>query len=211
MGFRPRRPAAGFIIAGGILGGIAIAGLIFSLRAPVVLVGDAPFAGLYGRGRSILKQAGLSLRFFRPVTPVILGESAGPDMAALAVEESSPAPYAVFFPYRYSEGARLYGEKNPEIPVFVLGGRGLPGQEGEGPVFLPTDLEADYYRAGLAAALFAGERPGRVLLFQDGAVSPAGEQAFIRGLREGGFWEAPLFLGRALHSCGVESGVELAR
>jgi hypothetical protein len=142
-----------------------------------------------------LKQAELALRLFRPVKTVAVAETAGPDMVVFAVEERAKSPYAALFPFRYYEGARRYGEKYPGLPVLVLGGRGRSGPAGEGPVFVSTDTETDYYRAGLAAALFAEQKPGKVLFFQDETLIAPGRDAFQTGLRAGGHGEAPLYLG----------------
>jgi hypothetical protein len=170
-------------VLGGFLVLLAAAALVFRLRSPVILVSDAPFAALYGALRGRKKQLELSLRFFRPFRTVITGENAGADMVVFAVEEISKSPYAVLFPYRYYEGARRYGEKFPEVPALVLGGRGLSPPRAGGPVFIGTDSLTDYYRAGLAAALFLQKRPGKLLFLRHETVSAAAEGAFLAGFR----------------------------
>jgi hypothetical protein len=149
---------------------------VFFIRSPVLLITDAPFENLYGRSRSRAKRLELSLRFFRRVKTVeITGD--GADLAAFAAEAAFPSPYCVLFPYRYYQGARRYARRFPHVPVAVLGGSvrdgaGIPG-------FIPTDTAADFYRAGLCAAVLA--REGTVLVLGDPV--PAEREAFLEGLK----------------------------
>ncbi|GHV67532.1 hypothetical protein AGMMS49928_04750 [Spirochaetia bacterium] len=167
----------------------------FTLRHPVLLVSDLPFSGLYGSFREIKSRAELSLRFFRPFKVVSIAENAGPDMVVFALEESEKSPYAVLFPYRYYEGARRYADKFPHLPVLVTGS-GPAGTEADsgGLEFISADTETDCYRAGLAAALLNRGKDGKVGFFHGGALDPAGRDAFLAGLREGGAEDPPLFL-----------------
>ena len=61
--------------------------------------------------------------------------------------------------------------------------------------FVRTDTEADYYRAGMAAALFAGEK--RPLFFSDGSLSDDLREAFREGLRDQDFSQEPIFANAA--------------
>ncbi|MDR2184886.1 MAG: hypothetical protein LBO80_04375 [Treponema sp.] len=159
----------------------------FFIRSPVLLVTDAPFEDLYGRGRSRVKRLELSLRLFRRLKTVEIAGDAGADLAAFAVEEALPSPYCVLFPYRYYQGARRYARRFPRIPLAVLGGRGRDGTDIPG--FIPTDTEADFYRAGLCAAVLAPE--GTVLVL--GEPSPAERKFFLEGLRARGYEGTPQY------------------
>jgi hypothetical protein len=156
---------------------LVVTAAAFRIRSPVLLVTDAPFEDLYGRGRSRAKRLELSLSFFRRIKTVEIAGDAGAEVAAFAAEAAAASPYCVLFPYRYYQGARRYVRRFPQVPVAVLGGR---GRNGEGiPGFIPTDTAADFYRAGRCAAVLA--REGTVLVVGDPA--PAEREAFLAGLR----------------------------
>ncbi|MDR1325901.1 MAG: hypothetical protein LBK00_07700 [Treponema sp.] len=169
---------------------------MFLLRAPVLLVTDAPFDALYGRTRALLKRAETSLRLFRRVRPVSISIDTSSDIVAFTVEAAAQSPYLVLFPYRYLEGARRYAEAFPETPVFVLGGRSR--EVDTGPLdFVSTDSVTDFYRAGLCAALIAldvQQVAGEILLFQGDPIPVEWSAAFLAGLREKGFEREPKYL-----------------
>jgi hypothetical protein len=169
---------------------------VFLLRAPVLLVTDAPFDALYGRTRALLKRAETSLRLFRRVRPVSISIDTSSDIVAFTVEAAAQSPYLVLFPYRYLEGARRYAEAFPETPVFVLGGRSR--EVDTGPLdFVSTDSVTDFYRAGLCAALIAldvQQVAGEILLFQGDPIPVEWSAAFLAGLREKGFEREPKYL-----------------
>ncbi|MDR1399600.1 MAG: hypothetical protein LBJ41_06750 [Treponema sp.] len=168
---------------------------VFLLRAPVLLVTDAPFDALYGGRRSLLKQAEASLCLFRRVRPVSVSIDTGSDIVAFTVESAARSPYLVLFPYRYLEGARRYVEAFPETPVFVLGGRSREVNT-ESLGFVNTDSVTDFYRAGLCAALIASygqQAAGEVLLFQGDPIPVEWSAAFLAGLREKGFAREPKY------------------
>ncbi|MDR1373755.1 MAG: hypothetical protein LBJ24_02150 [Treponema sp.] len=165
----------------------AVLAAAFCIRPPVLLVTDAAFEDLYGRGRSRAKRLELSFKLFRRITTVEIDGDAGADLAAFAAAEAQASPYCVLFPYRYYQGARRYARLFPRVPVAVLGGRGhddagIPG-------FIPTDTEADFYRAGICAAVLAPE--GTVLVL--GEPPPREREAFLAGLRAGGYGEMPRY------------------
>ncbi|MCL2232826.1 MAG: hypothetical protein FWB99_07105 [Treponema sp.] len=174
---------------------LTLAGVFF-LRSPVLVVTDASFNRLYGSWRLTFALAGNSLLLFRRLIPVPVSEQAGADIIALVVEEAFPSPHAVLFPRRYFEGARLYHAQHPEVPVLVFWGRNpLPQAyiEDGGIVFVRTDIAADLYRAGLSAAVLAGEGEG-VVFFTDGTLQNQYREAFDRGLYSQGFAGQPVFL-----------------
>jgi hypothetical protein len=172
---------------------------VFLLRAPVLLVTDAPFDALYGGTRVLLKRMEASLRLFRRVSPVSVSVDAGSDIVAFTVEMAARSPYLVLFPYRYLEGARRYAEAFPETPVFVLRGRSRDADT-EPLDFVSTDSATDFYRAGLCAALIASDVQqveGEVLLFQGDPIPVEWSAAFLAGLREKGFEREPKYLSIA--------------
>ncbi|MDR3343876.1 MAG: hypothetical protein LBT14_14065 [Treponema sp.] len=189
-------------IFGGMALVIVLGGGMFFLRAPVLLVTDASFNALYGLRRAQVKRIEASLKLFRQVKPVLVADNAEPEMVAFAVEEKARDPYCVLFPYRYYEGAEGYAERFPRVPVIVLGGRNRdPGLEKA--VFIGTDVETDFYRAGRCAAILAlGQGPpedqapqGRgILFFQNREFSAAYKQRFLAGMREQGFEQEPIYV-----------------
>ena len=130
------------------------------------------------------------MQLFRQVIPVYVTESAGSDLIAIAVEDAFVMPEAVIFPHRYQEGARIYKENNPEIPVIVIGGSRPTEEE----IFfrIQTDRTGDLYRAGLSAAFLAGDLG--VLIFTDGSMIDEYRDAFREGLMERGFLDDPVFI-----------------
>jgi hypothetical protein len=185
---------------------LAILGLVVALfmyRAPVVMVVDDEFTGLYGARRTLIKQAVTSLKLFRRVKVVRVADGASADVAAFAAAAAAARPYAALFPARYQDGARRYAEQAPEIPIGVFlggvqarpaadGGQGTPGV----PMYIETDRKADFYRAGRCAALFALSGEGEVLFFTGDSVNQDDKDAFLTGLRDQGFENPPLFAGR---------------
>jgi len=173
---------------------LTAAGVFFS-RPPVLVVTDASFYQIYGSRRFTLALARNSLQLFRRVIPVPVSETAGPDILSLVVESAAETPYAVIFPRRYLEGARHYTVNRPQVPVFVMWGRGplLPFAQYEGLIFVRTDTAADLFRAGLAAAVLTEQEYG-VLFFTDGNLHEPYLEAFGQGLYAQGFSDDPIHL-----------------
>ena len=166
---------------------------VFFRRPPVLVVLDISFSQLYGQKRLERQSRRISSIFFRQVIPVLVDESAGPELVAIAVEEAFGEPWAVIFPYRYHEGARRYKDPRPQMPVFVIGGS-LRSSEWD-PSFVIADARTDLYRAGMAAALLTGEK--RPLFFSDGSLSDELREAFGQGLEDQGCLQEPVFVNAA--------------
>ena len=197
--------------------------IIFFTRSPVLIVSELSFVLLYGESRSRAEMSLSSLVLFRRVIPIVVADDADEDIIQFAIAESSSQPFCVLFPLRFARAARVYRENNPAIPVVVLEGR---QSEGANPAnfaigrntddyFLyKTDIDADFYRAGLAAAILDGEKSGRIVVFVEAAVQTQARQAFTRGLND---MEKPLetsffttyaqFSGLPDLSCAVLAGV----
>jgi hypothetical protein len=191
MGLRKHKKK---LILGAVLVGIPLLGAaLFFLRSPILMVTDPFFDALYGPWKTREKQVLLSLRFFRPVKPVSMGEDADQDMVPFGVEAVSARPYCVLFPFRYGEGARRYVSQHPAVPAAVVGGRLSPFREEEEIPFFGTDTVLDMYRAGLCAAAFV-RVDGEVFVFPDPFVSGPDREAFLEGLRAGGYTKDPLYM-----------------
>jgi hypothetical protein len=197
-----------FFFAGLFLA-LALPGLIFALRAPVLIVTDASFLSLYGPRRLREKQAAASIRLFRRVKPVIVAENAGTDVFVFAVEQAASKPYCVIFPSRYYQGALRYAGQFPLVPVLSLGSGESPPGAGR---LMSAGIrrEADLYRAGRCAGLIAkkaretgGPDKGENILILPGkALSPAERSAVLAGLREEGLETAPWFLDSSAEAAG---------
>ena len=175
----------------------------FFTRPPVLVVIDISFSQLYGPERLERQFRSISYSFFRQAIPVLVDESAGPELVAIAVEETFGEPWAVIFPYRYIEGARRYKEAIPETQVLMVGS---PFRlDGDAFSFVNTDTDTDLYRAGMAAALFTGEK--RPLFFSDGVLPDELREIFRQGLADNGCLQEPVFLNsNANYSAWEEIG-----
>ena len=152
----------------------------FLNRPPLVVVTDASFKTLYGPKRLEKIEKRLSYRLFRRIIPVYVDENAWRDQVSLAAEDAYENPMAVLFPHRYTGGSEYYKENHPDTPVYVFSGRNQSSRAREPVSFVRTDIKTDYYRAGLCAALFAGE--GSILFISDETVQYEFRKIFIEGL-----------------------------
>jgi hypothetical protein len=192
---------------------LALPGLIFLFRGPVLIVGDAPFAGLYGVSRLRQRQIEASAALFRRVKPVTVADNAGPDLVAFAVEEAGSRPYAVIFPYRYADGARRYAGQFPQVRVIILDTRreeNFPPPEDAadsgGPVTLKTRRREDFFRAGFMAGRISragGQDAGEILVFLERALSRADKDAFLAGTQKSESGKLPLFLNSPAEYGGI--------
>jgi len=182
---------------------------MFFLRSPVLIVTDASFYQLYGSQRFRLAVIRNSLELFRRVIAVPVSENAGPDVIALVVEAALRSPRAVLFPQRYIEGARIFNDRHPEVPVLVMWGRNpLPDifRQESGIVFVRTDNATDLYRAGLSAAILVNEERD-VLFFTDGSLRDQYREAFEDGLLNQGFTNRMVYLDAFMdHVSYIEIG-----
>jgi hypothetical protein len=167
--------------------------VIFFSRRPVVLVTDSGFTAFYGKQRTGVKKMSLSVLFFRQVKTALVAESAGPDLVSLAARMASARPHAVFFPYRYRDGALRYIRDYPDVAAAVLAGRekpsetAFPGPEGAGGnglAWYSTDVLTDFYRGGFCAGLLA--MPDGEILVQAGTITPEQRSALLQGVKESG-------------------------
>jgi hypothetical protein len=187
------------IILSVVLGCAGLGAALYRFRAPALLALDEEFTLLYGVGRSAVKKAELSLRLFRRVEVAQIAAGASPDVVAFAAAAAAERPCAALFPARYRQGALRYAEQNPGIPVGALGGGALfRTGEGEGFRFIETDKRTDLYRAGRCAALFALRDGGNILFFAGDLIGLEDREAFVRGLRDQGFGNDPLFVDRGM-------------
>jgi hypothetical protein len=168
----------------------AIAGVFF-YRLPVLIVTDSSFMAVYGSRPLKAIESRLSIKLFRRLIPVYVDENAGPDIISFAVEDAFQAPLAVFFPHRYIEGADYYKENHPDIPVYVASGRNQRSTATKALFFVRTDIKTDLYRAGLCAALLAGEES--IIFVSNGTVPDENKDAYSEGLRAQGYTGTPVY------------------
>jgi len=162
---------------------------VFLRRSPLVVVTDASFRMLYGPRRLEKMENMLSIRLFRRVIPVYVNENAGQDQVSFAAEDAGQNPLAVLFPHRYMGAGDYYKESRPDTPVYIASGRNQNSKAKEAVSFIRTDVKTDYYRAGLCAALFAGE--GSIIFISDEVVSNENREAFLEGLRAQDYAKTP--------------------
>ena len=161
--------------------------VVYLSRSPVLIVSDFSFETLYGQNRLKRQESRISRALFRKLIRVTVDEGAGPDLIALAVEGAHKSPWAVLFPYRYIEGARNFLNFRPDVPVLVMAGGARGIQAEEKFAIINTDTALDLYRAGLCAALIAGEN--RVFFVSDGTLTDELKDTFQEGLRAQGHLE----------------------
>ncbi|MDR3276236.1 MAG: hypothetical protein LBT11_03325 [Treponema sp.] len=197
-----KRWALRIIIPLGLLLVLAVPGLVFWGRAPVILVSDAAFDLLYGAERAAWSRTLTALRLWRAVKMVLVPEEGGMDLAVYAIAAVEERPYCVLFPYRYAEEARFFINLYPDVPVAVLDGR-RRFPEDEGLAVFRADTSTDFYRAGRAAALLAGDQEP-VLVYADGLTVPADREAFDLGLRDGGYAGESRYVGYGVNPTVLE-------
>jgi hypothetical protein len=180
---------------------------IFNLRSPVLIVTEQSFIELYGKERLNNEAFFSSLALFRFVKTVMVANDAGDDIVPFAITEVSSSPYCVLFPLRFAKSAVLYRNLTPNVPVVVLEGR-YP--EGENPAdrvlgeekheffIYKTDINDDFYKAGLAATAlkppstqneenpaFDQSKKGKIVVFLDRNMNQM-KDVFLRGLYDRG-------------------------
>jgi len=175
---------------------------IFFTREPVLIVTEQSFLYLYGENRLKREIIINSLRLFRQIKMVAVTNDAGDDIVPHAITEISNKPYCVLFPQRFSRSAVIYHEQNPSINIVMMEGRN--NQSAVSANINPdlyfsfrTDVESDFYRAGVAAAAYSEESNGYIAVFmeprQNSVFGSQARQAFQRGLNELNYQLEPLF------------------
>ena len=169
--------------------------VVFLSRPTVLVVTELSFAELYGERRLRSETVRSSLSLFRRVIPVSVADEAGDDIIQAAIEGASSMPLCVLFPLRFAKVAHSYREKNPEIPVVLLEGR---YNEDENPAsfaiggnledyfIYKTDISADFYRAGLAAAILDGEKEERLAVLLESGIQKQAKEAVSKALEDAG-------------------------
>jgi len=201
-------------VSAGILIAMTIGGLVFYCRSPVLVVTDATFIELYGKGRIRRQGITSSLALFRRVRPVITADGASPDIQVEAISEASSRPFCVLFPAYLAPAAERFHLQFPEIRTVVLSGfdsvSGLPRPDGVLCVYR-TDQETDLYRAGLFAGLIslkksAPDAKKTSFLWQGRYryLQAAEREIFSRGLRESDPEVAAFFINYASEMPGLE-------
>jgi hypothetical protein len=219
MKLRPKT----IIIAASLVLPCLVLFIVFLARSPVLVVTDFSFSTLYGEKRTQSERAHSSLVLFRRVKMVTIADDAGDDIIQLAITDASSRPLCVLFPLRFALSARNYREKNPGIPVVLLEGR--YSEEGNPSSFAiggntndyfiyKTDISADFYRAGLAAAILDGEKNERIAVLFEPSYQIQAREAFSKALNDAGttlqtsfFTAYSQFSGNQNISCVVLAGL----
>ncbi|MCL2805378.1 MAG: hypothetical protein FWD26_05510 [Treponema sp.] len=188
------------IISAFVIAVFMVLPVVFFVRTPVLIVIEQEFSRFYGEERIRKEAFQASLVLFRPVRTVVAANDASDDVVALAVTENSAKPFCVLFPLRFARSARIYREQNPQIPVVILEGRFTEddspaafavGRYPQDYFLYKTDIDRDFYRAGLAAAAFDNGKNGRIIVFLEQNIHSQAREAFLRGVNEYKRREAP--------------------
>ncbi|MDR1836238.1 MAG: hypothetical protein LBQ89_01120 [Treponema sp.] len=179
------------VFAASLAAVLSVPFFIFVSRSPVLIVTDQSFVSLYGEARIRCETFLSSLSLFRPVKIVEAVDDAGGDIVRFAVEDFSSRPYCVLFPLRFIHAARLYSEYNPGVPVVLLEGRrgddDIQGvSDGENGYYsYKTDIDMDFYRAGIAAAALGMGKDGKIAVFLEPRILAQAREAFLRAVEAG--------------------------
>ncbi|MCL2210370.1 MAG: hypothetical protein FWB95_00425 [Treponema sp.] len=167
---------------------------VYNARSPVLIVTEESFLQLYSGERAEKEAAKTAAALFRPVKTVTIANDAGFDIVPVAVMDVSPDPYCVIFPLRFARSAKLFAEQNPEITVIILEGS-FP--DTEKPVELvigsdisnffiyKTDINSDFYNAGLASLTLDQGKNGNIVVFTEKNL-PQARENFLRALNDRG-------------------------
>jgi hypothetical protein len=162
--------------------------IVFFVRSPVLIVTDQAFIMLYGEERIRSEQRNSSISLFRRVKTVAVTNEAADDIVKIAISDVSSRPFCVIFPLRFARAARLYREENMQIPVILLEGRNsnerylsVLGDVNDYFIY-QTDVDSDFYKAGITAAAFNTAENGRIAVFLDSGILAQAGDAFLRGI-----------------------------
>ena len=134
--------------------------VIFYLRAPVLIVAEEVFIEIYGAKRLRRESFRNSLLLFRDIKTVVVANDISDDLVPFSVDSVSKQPYCVLFPLRFTNSAMIYHGANPGIMVIILDGRNNnefkinSNPETSNLFKYATDIEADFFRAGVISAAF---------------------------------------------------------
>jgi len=168
--------------------------IMFYIRSPVLIVTEESFLQLYSAQRVAKEASKTAITLFRQVKTVSVANEAGYDIVPVAIMDVSSHPYCVIFPLRFANSAKLFNEQNPEIIVIILEGRYL---DNEKPVenaigsnisdlyIYKTDINDDFYNAGIASIALDQGKNGKVIVFTDKNM-PQARESFLRGLHDRG-------------------------
>ncbi|MDR0685283.1 MAG: hypothetical protein LBF83_09165 [Spirochaetaceae bacterium] len=186
------------------------AGAAFMVRPPVVIVTDDVFSAVYGVRREHFKRIEMSVQLFRRIKLVRMSADAELDAVIFAIQDASKNPLAAVFPYRYYNAALRYAATNTMSSTVVLAGLNrIPAgtaaeQDRAAILFVKQDESADFYRAGLCAALFSGRSASftkvpdgdkSILVITNEKNSTEAGGFFERGLVQGGSSASSVFRG----------------
>jgi hypothetical protein len=173
--------------------------IVFFSRAPVLIIAEQAFTGIYGWQRIKKEDLRSCAALFRRVKTVEIANDASDDIIRFVIQDVNKNPYYVIFPYRYARSAAYYLEHNPDIGVIILEGRYPENinrsadilensnlSESSRYFIYKTDIKDEFYKAGISAASLAGG--GNIAVFIDsgqnflfGAIA---REAFINGVNE---------------------------
>ena len=173
---------------------LSIPVIIFFTRAPVLIVAEQAFVLIYGENRLRIETIKSSLTLFRHVKTIRMAQDAGDDIIRFAIQDVSKDPYCVIFPLRYARSAVFYSEHNSGHRILILEGRySLDNNiralmQNEQFFIYKTNIQDEFYRAGVAAAFLAGNNSGNIALFIDPAQNSLygtqARSAFLRGIND---------------------------
>ncbi|MDR3324640.1 MAG: hypothetical protein LBS82_01440 [Spirochaetaceae bacterium] len=175
---------------------------LFFLRPPVILVTDVYSHALYGAEQEQLQIFTSSFRILRQVKVFRIMEETDGYTIAEAIKKARPIPRFVFFPFHYSEAAKIYNdhikqEGNDATKTIVLFYEENQTKNKNDYISIAPDIRLDYYRTGRSAAILSREiRASRednlnihrqITFMYDTQANSEAQSAFEKGLQDGGY------------------------
>jgi hypothetical protein len=188
---------------------VSILSYVFFFRSPIILVSDVYAYALYGADWERMRVLSVSLKARRPVRIYRLMEETDSQTISENIVKANREPHSVFFPGRFADAARIYGDYirqagNQKTKAILLQDGSRVQVAPDNVVSAVSGTEIDYYRAGFcaaqlsidyleassAAALATGSPPipeGEIVFIYDTQPTNMCREAFINGTTDAGF------------------------
>jgi hypothetical protein len=182
---------------------------LFFFRPPVILVTGIYSHALYGDEREQIQIFEASFKIGRQVKVFRIMEETDSYTIAETIKKARPSPEFVFFPFHYSEAAKIYNDQikqegNALTKTFVFFYEENQTQNMNSYISITPDMKLDYYRTGRCAAILSKEirsdhdenlKINRQINFiYDTQSHNEAQQAFEKGLKDSGYFGKVTFV-----------------
>ncbi|MDR3301782.1 MAG: hypothetical protein LBT01_04530 [Spirochaetaceae bacterium] len=176
---------------------------LFFLRPPVILVTDIYTHALYGAEREQILIFEASFKIGRQVKVFRIMEETDSYTIAETIKKTKPAPEFVFFPFHYSDAAKIYADQikqegNPLTKTLVFFYEETQAKNTDSYISITPDTKLDSYRKGRCAAILSKEIRlsheenlninKQINFIYDTQPNNDAQQAFEKGLAASGYF-----------------------